>query len=358
MQFVGFGLLEQDIGTVTDQGHSNFPHRGMRHRHAGGGSDESSTRCPSGRGSTLWGENRSRRGRLRVTVGSSGDDDRDPIAWAGPEPRRPGFRPLRHDDSRHPPSDARPRRPGDQPRPARRRRALPAAPAPGPIRGRCPMLLSDHALGSLPKDRKAEPASAELEQRDVAAVLHRPLPGRLPLPFRLPRAVREDFSGARAADADEGAAADRRRSSTRRSRRPSPERAAARSGRRRAGLPTSRPPSGWFGGRTPGRRRAMSAVLRSWEDRFGAVLVRMGRATLELAVAAPPWEPSECLAVAAEHYAFCDDTLPGQPRHAAGLREPAARIHALELLVELTGPGVRFCRCPSLPSPRARPHGP
>jgi hypothetical protein len=39
-----------------------------------------------------------------------------------------------------------------------------------PSAGRCPILLSDHALGSLPKDRKAEPASAELEQRDVAAV--------------------------------------------------------------------------------------------------------------------------------------------------------------------------------------------
>ena len=57
----------------------------------------------------------------------------------------------------------------------------------------------------------------------------------------------------------------------------------------------------------------VSAVLRSWEDRFGAVLVRMGRATLELSVAAPPWERSECLAIAAEHYAFCDDTYRGNP---------------------------------------------
>ena len=58
---------------------------------------------------------------------------------------------------------------------------------------------------------------------------------------------------------------------------------------------------------------ALSAVLRSWEDRFGAVLVRMGHACLELAVAAPPWERSECLAIAAEHYAFCDDTYRGNP---------------------------------------------
>ena len=34
VQLVGFGSLEQDVGTVTDQGHSNFPHEacviGMR----------------------------------------------------------------------------------------------------------------------------------------------------------------------------------------------------------------------------------------------------------------------------------------------------------------------------------------
>jgi hypothetical protein len=58
---------------------------------------------------------------------------------------------------------------------------------------------------------------------------------------------------------------------------------------------------------------ALSAVLRSWEDRFGAVLVRMGRATLDVAVAAPPWVGSECLAIAAEHFAFCDDTFGGNP---------------------------------------------
>ena len=57
----------------------------------------------------------------------------------------------------------------------------------------------------------------------------------------------------------------------------------------------------------------VSAVLRSWEDRFGAVLVRMGATSVELSVAAPPWERSECLAIAAEHYAFCDDTYAGNP---------------------------------------------
>jgi hypothetical protein len=58
---------------------------------------------------------------------------------------------------------------------------------------------------------------------------------------------------------------------------------------------------------------AVSAVLRSWEDRFGATLVGLGHASLELSVAAPPWEPTECLAIAGEHYAFCDDTYRGNP---------------------------------------------
>ena len=30
-------------------------------------------------------------------------------------------------------------------------------------------------------------------------------------------------------------------------------------------------------------------------------------------MAAPPWERSECLAIAAEHFAFCDDTYRGNP---------------------------------------------
>jgi uncharacterized protein DUF4253 len=53
----------------------------------------------------------------------------------------------------------------------------------------------------------------------------------------------------------------------------------------------------------------MSAVLRSWECRFGAVLYRLNRSTLELAVAAPPIREDECLHVAAEHIAFCWDAF-------------------------------------------------
>jgi len=53
----------------------------------------------------------------------------------------------------------------------------------------------------------------------------------------------------------------------------------------------------------------ISAVLRSWEDRFGVRVVLAGHATLYLSVAAPPTTPSEALQVAAEHFAFCPDNI-------------------------------------------------
>lgn len=53
----------------------------------------------------------------------------------------------------------------------------------------------------------------------------------------------------------------------------------------------------------------LSAVLRSWEDRFGARLIRLGFDTLLLAVAAPPGTEPEALLVAAEHFAFCPDNI-------------------------------------------------
>lgn len=45
----------------------------------------------------------------------------------------------------------------------------------------------------------------------------------------------------------------------------------------------------------------LSAVLRSWEERFGALLIGMSLSTLELAVAEPPITVQESLHVAAEH---------------------------------------------------------
>jgi Domain of unknown function (DUF4253) len=58
----------------------------------------------------------------------------------------------------------------------------------------------------------------------------------------------------------------------------------------------------------------LSAVLRSWEERFGAVLVQIDFMTLWLSVAAPPRSAPECRAVAAEHFAFCPDVDTEVPR--------------------------------------------
>ncbi|AZM89255.1 MULTISPECIES: DUF4253 domain-containing protein [Streptomyces] len=51
------------------------------------------------------------------------------------------------------------------------------------------------------------------------------------------------------------------------------------------------------------------AVLRSWEDRFGARVLALGFDRLDLSVAAPPRTLAEALPVAAEHFAFCPDNV-------------------------------------------------
>ncbi|MEU0052971.1 DUF4253 domain-containing protein [Streptomyces sp. NPDC006309] len=51
------------------------------------------------------------------------------------------------------------------------------------------------------------------------------------------------------------------------------------------------------------------AVLRSWEDRFGARVVALGRDTLVMSVAAPPTGTGDAEALAAEHYALCPDVV-------------------------------------------------
>ncbi|WP_199443750.1 DUF4253 domain-containing protein [Umezawaea beigongshangensis] len=53
----------------------------------------------------------------------------------------------------------------------------------------------------------------------------------------------------------------------------------------------------------------VSAVLRDWEERFGARVVGVGFSTLLLSVAAPPATHEEALAVAAEHFALCPDNV-------------------------------------------------
>lgn len=67
---------------------------------------------------------------------------------------------------------------------------------------------------------------------------------------------------------------------------------------------------GWSGAANHVSRTAgLSAILRSWEDRFGARVLRLGPDRLDVSVAAPPQEPAHALAVAAEHWAFCPDRI-------------------------------------------------
>lgn len=51
----------------------------------------------------------------------------------------------------------------------------------------------------------------------------------------------------------------------------------------------------------------LAAVLRSWEDRFGARLLQVGFAEIRLLVERPPRDVQSAERVAAEHYAFCDE---------------------------------------------------
>lgn len=53
----------------------------------------------------------------------------------------------------------------------------------------------------------------------------------------------------------------------------------------------------------------LTAVLRSWEERFDAIVVSVGFATLALAVRRPPRGRSARLAVAAEQGAFCPERI-------------------------------------------------
>ena len=184
--------------------------------------------------------------------------------------------------------------------------------AAAPTARRCPVLLAGHALGSVRLGWEPEPALARVPRCDVAAVLAERYPGGCVFhPHCL-----APFGAAFPGLASPTAAAALLR----------PDEVVTAAveeaellGEYLLGLvPVSRPADvpaavGWAGAGEEWDAATVSAVLRSWEDRFGAVLVRMGRATLELAVAAPPWERTECLAIAAEHYAFCDDTYRGNP---------------------------------------------
>jgi hypothetical protein len=53
----------------------------------------------------------------------------------------------------------------------------------------------------------------------------------------------------------------------------------------------------------------LSAVLRSWEDRFGAFLVGVGFNTITVAVDNPPATFHAAQVIAAEHFAACSDNV-------------------------------------------------
>jgi hypothetical protein len=72
----------------------------------------------------------------------------------------------------------------------------------------------------------------------------------------------------------------------------------------------------------------VSAVLRSWEDRFGTYLVGLGFATMTLLVTRPPTEDVDSVSVAAEVAALCPDAL-WQPQESWPYEEREATLRAL-----------------------------
>jgi hypothetical protein len=86
-------------------------------------------------------------------------------------------------------------------------------------------------------------------------------------------------------------------------------------GSARIGLVSCRRPAdaigamGWLGAINVRSPAEVSAVLRSWEDRFGAVVVGLGFATVRLLVTRPPRTDDDALRVAAEVAALCPDAL-------------------------------------------------
>ncbi|MFG2090699.1 MULTISPECIES: DUF4253 domain-containing protein [unclassified Spirillospora] len=80
--------------------------------------------------------------------------------------------------------------------------------------------------------------------------------------------------------------------------------------------------TGWQGALNHNEWTApLAAVLRSWEERFGARVVGLGFNTLEVSVAAPPVTTRHAVHVAAEHWAFCPDILFQGPGSLAGYAE-------------------------------------
>ncbi len=67
----------------------------------------------------------------------------------------------------------------------------------------------------------------------------------------------------------------------------------------------------------------ISAVLRSWEQRFGAMVIAVQPSLLLATVTHPPGDGAQALALAAEHWAFCP---PADTGHATPIRDIASRL--------------------------------
>lgn len=65
----------------------------------------------------------------------------------------------------------------------------------------------------------------------------------------------------------------------------------------------------------------LSAVVRSWEDRFGVRVIGIGFNSLDLSVAAPPATSRDALHVAAEHWTFCPEVIVQGPGSLEGHAE-------------------------------------
>jgi Domain of unknown function (DUF4253) len=96
----------------------------------------------------------------------------------------------------------------------------------------------------------------------------------------------------------------------------------------RLGLVLARRPAdipvavGWLGAANYGSSAAqVSAVLRSWEDRFDARLLKIGFQTMYLLVGRPPATIQSALAIAAEYFAFCPDSVFQGAGSVSGLAE-------------------------------------
>jgi hypothetical protein len=122
---------------------------------------------------------------------------------------------------------------------------------------------------------------------------------------------------------------------------PQPEQvsaAAFTAGAARLGLVSCRRPAdavaltGWTGAINITGAAQVSAVLRSWEDRLGAVLVGLSFSTITLLVTRPPTTDEDALRVAAEVAAFCPDAL-WQPEALASSRPRTASLESMSRLL-------------------------